>query len=54
MHTNLPAIRIIETVRARLADAGFLARHRATPSAFTRQRKLPFPGYALDSPKLNR
>ena len=42
MQSNVPAIRIIETVRARLADAGFLARHRATRSAFTRQRKLPF------------
>ena len=42
MQSNVPAIRIIETVRALLADASFLARHRATPRAFTRQRKLPF------------
>ena len=42
MHTNVPAIHIIEIVRALLAEAGFLARHRTTPKAFTRQRKLPF------------
>ena len=42
MQANIPAIRIIETVRALLADGSFLARHRATPRAFTRQRKLPF------------
>ena len=42
MQANIPAIRIIETVRALLADGSFLARHRAMPRAFTRQRKLPF------------
>ena len=51
MHTRLPAIGIIETVRGLplgpepaegLAHAGFLARHRTAPSAFRRQRKLPF------------
>ena len=42
MQPNLPAHRIIQTLRARLADAGFLARHRSTPRAFTRERKLPF------------
>ena len=42
MQAILPAILIIETLRARLADARFWARHRTTPRAFTRQRKLPF------------
>lgn len=42
MQAILPAVFIIETLRARLADARFWARHRTTPRAFTRQRKLPF------------
>ena len=42
MHTNAPVVRIIQIVRSRLADGGFLARHRASPSDFTRVRKLPF------------
>src|SRR5207302_6002660 len=37
-----PAVLIIETVRALLGDGRFVARHRITPRAFTRQRKLPF------------
>jgi hypothetical protein len=42
MQPNIPAHLIIQTLRTLLADAGFLARHRFTPCAFTRQRKLPF------------
>ena len=42
MQPNIPLIGIIETVRTLLAEGGFLARHRAAPRAFTRQRKLPF------------
>ena len=47
MHTNAPAVRIIQIVRSRLADGGFLARHRASPADFTRVRKLPFPHVML-------
>ena len=42
MQAIIPAVLIIETVRTLLAESGFLARHRRTPSAFTRERKLPF------------
>jgi hypothetical protein len=42
MQAILPAVLIIQTVRARLVDGRFWARHRTTPRAFTRQRKLPF------------
>jgi len=42
MTPSLPTLPILQTVRALLADPGFLARHRSTPQAFTRQRKLPF------------
>lgn len=42
MQAILPAVLIIETLRARLADGRFWARHRTTPRAFTRRRKLPF------------
>jgi hypothetical protein len=42
MQPNIPAHLIIQTLRTLLADADFLARHRSTPHAFTRQRKLPF------------
>ena len=42
MHTHIPAVRIIGIIRSRLADGGFLARHRASPADFTRVRKLPF------------
>lgn len=34
---------LIETLRARLRDADFLARHRVRPQDFTRQRQLTFP-----------
>lgn len=34
---------LIETLRARLRDADFLARHRVRPEDFTRQRQLTFP-----------
>ena len=42
MQSEIPAHLIILTLRTLLSDAGFLARHRSTPRAFTRQRKLPF------------
>lgn len=42
MQAIIPAVVMIETVRARLADVRFWARHRTTPRAFTRRRKLPF------------
>jgi len=34
---------LVETLRARLRDADFLARHRVRPEDFTRQRQLTFP-----------
>jgi hypothetical protein len=34
---------LVETLRARLRDADFLARHRVRPEDFTRQRELTFP-----------
>src|SRR5438132_2460790 len=42
MQAKSPAVLIIETVRALLGDGRFVARHRTTARAFTRQRKLPF------------
>lgn len=42
MHTDIPAVRIIQIVRSLLAGGGFLARHRASSADFTRVRKLPF------------
>lgn len=42
MPSVIPAVLMIETVRTLLAGSGFLARHRCAPSAFTRERKLPF------------
>lgn len=34
---------LVESLRGRLRDAGFLARHRVRPQDFTRQRQLTFP-----------
>lgn len=36
-------ILLVEALRARLHDAAFLARHRARPQDFTRERQLTFP-----------
>lgn len=36
-------VSLVTKARALLHDAGFLARHRRTPNAFTRQRLLPLP-----------
>ncbi len=36
------AIPTLRTIRALLADRSFLDRHRISPKAFTRNRKLPF------------
>jgi hypothetical protein len=38
---------LIDSLRARLRDAGFLARHRVRPEDFTRQRQLSFPVVVL-------
>ena len=38
---------LIDTLRAKLRDAGFLARHRVRPEDFTRQRQLSFPVVVL-------
>ena len=37
----------LQTLRARLADAAFVDRHRAWPKDFTRRRKLPFSNVVL-------
>jgi hypothetical protein len=36
-------VELVETLRARLCDASFIARHRVRPEDFTRQRQLTFP-----------
>ena len=41
------AIRILQTIRDRLADSSFLERHRFAPKDFTRRRKLPFSSVVL-------
>ena len=43
-HVAIPnyIIACIEQLRNRIADAGFLERHRQKPTDFTRKRKLPF------------
>src|SRR5665647_1551601 len=48
MHTltdSLPGyiLKLIESLRRRLCDAEFCARHRVRPKDFTRQRQLTFP-----------
>lgn len=36
-------LELVETLRARLCDPSFIARHRVRPEDFTRQRQLTFP-----------
>src|SRR6266849_8436544 len=36
-------LELVETLRARLGDPSFIARHRVRPEDFTRQRQLTFP-----------
>ena len=36
-------LELVETLRARLCDPAFIARHRVRPEDFTRQRQLTFP-----------
>ena len=42
---SVPAylLELVETLRARLGDPSFIARHRVRPEDFTRQRQLSFP-----------
>ena len=40
-------VTLIDTLRAKLRDASFLARHRVRPEDFTRQRQLSFPVVVL-------
>lgn len=42
-HPNPVAIPLIQSLRRRLRDPDFLARHRRDAKAFTRERVLPFP-----------
>src|SRR6266496_6133135 len=36
-------LELVETLRTRLCDPSFIARHRVRPEDFTRQRQLTFP-----------